>query len=227
MVIDSRRSTPSSKEYGPYSAEILRIPCGPKRVPERYVVPPSKGAPKTATSYSPQRRTSSTYGALRKVLMPAKCGSSPRLKVGMRRSTMESAPCRPSSRPRATSSSHLVVGDPLPLNRVPGLRPVVVVQRHLTAILMVPGHIDPFHSLPRSGRHPPLWTGCSPRQARASGESDLDDLLQQQTLHLFPEVEELAVAANRRIAFGAEWKRELTFDAAWMRRQHVNPLREE
>ena len=35
MVIDSRRSTPSSKLYGPYSAEILRMPCGPKRVPER------------------------------------------------------------------------------------------------------------------------------------------------------------------------------------------------
>jgi hypothetical protein len=35
MVIDSRRSTPSSNEYGPYSAEILRIPCGPNRVPDR------------------------------------------------------------------------------------------------------------------------------------------------------------------------------------------------
>lgn len=35
IVIDSRRSTPSSKLYGPYSAEILRMPCGPKRVPER------------------------------------------------------------------------------------------------------------------------------------------------------------------------------------------------
>ena len=30
MVIDSRRSTPSSKLYGPYSAEILRMPCGPE-----------------------------------------------------------------------------------------------------------------------------------------------------------------------------------------------------
>ena len=83
IVIDSRRSTPSSKLYGPYSAEILRMPCGPNRVPERYVVPPSNGTPRTATSYSPHRRTSSTYGALRKVLMPAKCGSSPRLNVGI------------------------------------------------------------------------------------------------------------------------------------------------
>ncbi len=76
------------------------------------MVPPSNGAPSTATSYSPQRRTSSTYGALRKVLMPAKCGSSPREKVGIRLSTMESAPGRPSSRPRAISSSHFVVGSP-------------------------------------------------------------------------------------------------------------------
>src|SRR5258708_22049369 len=86
------------------------MPCGPNLVPGGYVVPPSKGAPSTATSYSPQRRTSSRYGALRKVLMPAKCGSSPRENVGIRLSTMESAPGRPSSSPRATSSSHLVVG---------------------------------------------------------------------------------------------------------------------
>jgi hypothetical protein len=32
-VIDSRRSTPSSKLCGPYSAEILRIPCGPNCAP--------------------------------------------------------------------------------------------------------------------------------------------------------------------------------------------------
>ena len=44
--------------------------------------------------------------------MPAKCGSSPREKVGIRRSTMESAPCRPISSPRATSSSHFVDGSP-------------------------------------------------------------------------------------------------------------------
>ena len=86
------------------------MPCGPKRVPDRYVVPPSNGAPSTATSYSPQRRTSSTYGALRKVLIPAKCGSSPRENVGIVRSLMESAPGRPYSRPRAISSCHLVVG---------------------------------------------------------------------------------------------------------------------
>ena len=76
------------------------------------MVPPSNGAPSTATSYSPQRRTSSTYGAFRKVLIPAKCGSSPRENVGMVRSTMESAPCRPSSRPRAISRSCIVVGSP-------------------------------------------------------------------------------------------------------------------
>ena len=86
------------------------MPCGPNRVPDRYVVPPSNGAPSTATSYSPHRRTSSRYGALRNVLMPAKWGSSPREKVGIRLSTMESAPGSPNSRPRATSSSHFVVG---------------------------------------------------------------------------------------------------------------------
>ena len=42
--------------------------------------------------------------------MPAKCGSSPRENVGMLRSTMLSAPCRPSSSPRAISSSYFVVG---------------------------------------------------------------------------------------------------------------------
>ena len=42
--------------------------------------------------------------------MPAKWGSSPRENVGIRLSTIESAPGKPSSRPRATSSSHLVVG---------------------------------------------------------------------------------------------------------------------
>ena len=35
IVTDSRRSTPSSKLYGPYSAEIRRMPCGPNRVPGR------------------------------------------------------------------------------------------------------------------------------------------------------------------------------------------------
>jgi hypothetical protein len=42
--------------------------------------------------------------------MPAKCGSSPREKVGMLRSTIESAPCRPSSSPRAISRSYIVLG---------------------------------------------------------------------------------------------------------------------
>jgi len=42
--------------------------------------------------------------------MPAKCGSSPRENVGIRLSTMESAPGSPYSRPRRTSSSHRVVG---------------------------------------------------------------------------------------------------------------------
>lgn len=73
-------------------------------------MPPSNGTPSTATSKFPQVRTSSTNGALRKVLMPAKCGSSPRENVGIRLSTMESAPGSPYSRPRRTSSSHLVVG---------------------------------------------------------------------------------------------------------------------
>jgi hypothetical protein len=37
------------------------------------------------------------------VLMPAKCGSSPREKVGMVRSSIDDAPGSPSSRPRAIS----------------------------------------------------------------------------------------------------------------------------
>ena len=39
-----------------------------------------------------------------KVLMPAKCGSSPREKVGMVRSSTDDAPGNPSSRPRAVRS---------------------------------------------------------------------------------------------------------------------------
>ena len=42
--------------------------------------------------------------------MPAKCGSSPREKVGMLRSLIESAPGSPSSSPRATSCSHRADG---------------------------------------------------------------------------------------------------------------------
>ena len=45
-----------------------------------------------------------------KVLMPAKCGSSPRANVGMSRSTIDLAAGSPSSRPRATSASQAVVG---------------------------------------------------------------------------------------------------------------------
>jgi hypothetical protein len=62
------------------------------------VAPPSKGTPTTAASYFPTSRMFSTNGALRKVLMPAKCGFSPREKVGIERSSRLSAPGRPMSR---------------------------------------------------------------------------------------------------------------------------------
>ena len=45
-----------------------------------------------------------------KVFIPAKCGSSPRLNVGIVLSSMEEAPCSPISRLRLTSSSCRVVG---------------------------------------------------------------------------------------------------------------------
>jgi hypothetical protein len=79
------------------------MPCGPKRVPARYVQPPSKGTPTTATSYAPTLRASSRNGAFRNVLIPAKWGSSPREKVGMVLSLMEDAPGMPISRQCATS----------------------------------------------------------------------------------------------------------------------------
>src|SRR6185436_16348519 len=111
ILSDSRRSTPSSKLYAVYSDEILRIACGPNRVPERYVVPISNGAPRNATSYSPTFRTSSRYGIFRNVLMPDQCGSSPRWKQLISvLSSIESAHGSPSSFARRHSASHCAVG---------------------------------------------------------------------------------------------------------------------
>ncbi len=58
----------------------------------------------------PTLLTSSSKGAFMKVFIPAKCGSSPRLNVGIVLSSMEEAPCSPISRLRLTSSSCRVVG---------------------------------------------------------------------------------------------------------------------
>jgi hypothetical protein len=50
------------------------------------------------------------YGALRKVLIPAKCGSSPLENVGIVLSSMEDAPGRPCTRASAISRSKFVRG---------------------------------------------------------------------------------------------------------------------
>ena len=86
------------------------MPWGPNRVPDLYVVPPSKGTPKHVTSYAPTSCTFSQNGAFRNVLIPAKCGSSPRENVGMFLSSSEEAPGRPISKFRLTSASCFVVG---------------------------------------------------------------------------------------------------------------------
>jgi len=86
------------------------MPCGPKRVPARYVVPPSNGTPMHVASYCPTSWTSSQNGAFRNVFRPAKCGSSPRLNVGIVLSSSELAPGRPICNPRTSSASWRVVG---------------------------------------------------------------------------------------------------------------------
>src|SRR4029078_9886926 len=107
ILSDSRRSTPSSKLDAVYSEEMRRIAWGPNRVPDRYVVPMSNGAPTNATSDSPTLRTSSRYGALRNVLIPDQFGSSPRWKQLISvLSSMESAHCLPNSWARRRAATH-------------------------------------------------------------------------------------------------------------------------
>ena len=64
----------------------------------------SNGAPTTATSWRPTSCTSSMYGALRKVLMPANAGCWPRANVEMVRSFTDGAASRPYSSPRSIAS---------------------------------------------------------------------------------------------------------------------------
>lgn len=113
IVISSSRSMPRSGLYESYRAEMRRTAWGPNRVPERYVVPMSNGAPTTATSNRPTSRMFSTYGDFRKVLMPANMGSSPRENNEMLRSLIDRAASRPRSRLRSTSSRRLTSGTSL------------------------------------------------------------------------------------------------------------------
>src|SRR3982074_3646565 len=87
------------------------MPWGPKRVPGLYVVPVSRGAPRIATSASSTWFTYSRKGDFRNVpVSPAKGGSSPRTKVEMERSPIDSAASSPCASERSFSSWRRLVG---------------------------------------------------------------------------------------------------------------------